>query len=139
MDDSVLKCKRNRAELILEHLNEQEPGVIKFTKEEEEENKLVVLDLELNVNRKRHYITKKRTLLTIKKQSNRRECTRRGVIKGYSDRAKALCDPQYLQEEIRTIEESFVENGKTKKAEIQTSMKDHAQNRQTNQKRTTEE
>ena len=56
VDDSVLKCKRNRAEPILNHLNQQEPGVIRFTKEEEEENKLAVLDLELNVNRKRKKI-----------------------------------------------------------------------------------
>ena len=52
VDDSVLKCKRNRAEEILNHLNEQEPGIIKFTKEEEVENKLPVLELECNVNRK---------------------------------------------------------------------------------------
>ena len=78
VDDSVLKCKRNRAEEILDHLNAQEPGIIKFTKEEEEENKLAVLDLELNVNRKRkkvefnvHYKTTN-TNITIKKQSNHR-------------------------------------------------------------------
>ena len=37
VDDSVLKCKWNRAEEILNHLNEQEPE-INFTKEEEEDN-----------------------------------------------------------------------------------------------------
>ena len=121
VDDSVLKCKRNRAEPILNHLNQQEPGVIRFTKEEEEENKLAVLDLELNVNRKRkkiefnvHY-KKTNTNITIKKQSNHRECTKRGVIKGYSDRAKTLCDPQYLEEELRNIEEVFLENGYMKR------------------------
>ena len=55
VDDSVLKCKRNRAEEILNHLNDQEPE-IKFTKEEEEDNKIAVLDLELNVNRKKKKI-----------------------------------------------------------------------------------
>ena len=35
VDDSVLKCKRNRSDEILDHLNEQEPGIIRFTKEEE--------------------------------------------------------------------------------------------------------
>ena len=44
VDDSVLKCKRNRAEEILNHLNEQEPGIIKFIKEEEEDNKIAALD-----------------------------------------------------------------------------------------------
>ena len=91
VDDSVLKCKRNRAEEILEHLNNQEPGIIKFTKEEEEDNKLSVLDLELNVNRKRkkiefnvHY-KKTNTNITIKKKSNHKESTKKAVIKGYSD------------------------------------------------------
>ena len=55
VDDSVLKCKRSRAEDILNHLNNQEPE-IKFTKEEEEDNKIAVLDLELNINRKRKKI-----------------------------------------------------------------------------------
>ena len=129
VDDSVLKCKRNRAEQILEHLNRQEPGVIKFTKEEEEENKLAVLDLELNINRKRkkiefnvHY-KKTNTNITIKKQSNHRECTKRGVIKGYSDRAKTLCDQQYVEGELKNIEEVFIENGYTKR-EIHNAMKE---------------
>ena len=68
----------------------------------EEDNKLAVLDLELNVNRKRkkiefnvHY-KKTNTNITIEKQSNHRESTKKGIIKGYVDRAKALCDPQYL-------------------------------------------
>ena len=129
VDDSVLKCKRNRSEEILEHLNEQEPGVIKFTKEEEEENKLAVLDLELNVNRKRkkiefnvHY-KKTNTNITLKKQSNHRNSTKKGVIKGYSDRARALCDPQYLQSELQNIEDVFAENG-YKRKEIQNAMKE---------------
>ena len=54
VDDSVLKCKRNKA--ILNHINSIEPEHIKFTMEEEENNKLVVLDLELNVNRKKEKI-----------------------------------------------------------------------------------
>ena len=53
VDDSVLKCKRERAGQILDHLNNIEPESIKFIKEEEENNKLPVLDLELNVNRKK--------------------------------------------------------------------------------------
>ena len=52
VDDSVLKCQREKASQILDHLNSIEPDSIKFTKEEEEDNKLPVLDLELNVNRK---------------------------------------------------------------------------------------
>ena len=49
VDDSVLKCKRNRSDVILDHLNEQDTA-IKFTKEEEKDNKMSLLDLECNVN-----------------------------------------------------------------------------------------
>ena len=56
VDDSILKCKHNKAGAILDHLNSIEPDAIKFTKEEEENNKLSVLDLELNVNRKKKKI-----------------------------------------------------------------------------------
>ena len=40
VDDSVLKCLRRKSEPILNHLNSIEPGVIRFTKEEEIDNKL---------------------------------------------------------------------------------------------------
>ena len=52
VDDSVLKCKRERTDVILAHLNSIEPEHITFTKEEEVEGKLAVLDLELGINRK---------------------------------------------------------------------------------------
>ncbi len=88
VSDSVSKCKRDRSESILKHLNSQEPGVLKFTKEEEENNKLAVLDLELNLNRKQkrvefnvHY-KKTHTNIMPKKRSNHRESTKRGVMKG---------------------------------------------------------
>ena len=51
----------------------------------------------------------------LKKRSNHRESTKRGVIKGYSDRARALCDQQYLEQELMNIEDVFVENGYSKK------------------------
>ena len=116
VDDSVLKCKRHKAQLILDHLNSIEPDHITFTKEEEEDNKLAVLDLQLNVNRKKkkiefnvHYKTTN-TNITIKKKSNHRDHTKRGIIKGYSDRVRKLCEPEYLEEESRNIEEVFKEN-----------------------------
>ena len=129
VDDSVLKCKRNKASEILQHLNDIEPGIINFTKEEEENNKLSVLDLELNINRKTkkieynvHY-KKTNTNITIKKKSNHKESIKRGVIKGFSDRARALCDQQYLEQEINNIEQVFIENGYTKE-EVKSSMKE---------------
>ena len=121
VDDSVTKCKKNRAKKILDHLNSIEPEHIRFTMEEEEDNKLPVLDLVLMVNRKTkkieftvHY-KKTNTNITIKKKSNHRESTKSGVIKGYTERAKALCDPQYLKEELENIGEVFEENGYSKK------------------------
>jgi len=85
--------------------------------EEEDNNKLPVLDLELNVNRKTkkiefsvHY-KKTHTNITIKKRSNHKTSTKRGIIKGYAERAKALCDPQYLESEMKNIEKVFTENG----------------------------
>ena len=68
-----------------------------------------------------HY-KKTHTNITIKKQSNHGESIKKGIIKGYADRAKALCDPQYLQDELKNIEEVFEENGYTKR-EIRRSMK----------------
>ena len=91
------------------------------------ENKLPVLDLECNVNRKQkkinfivHY---KPTKKQLKKRSNHRENTKKGVIKGYSDRARALCDPQYLQDELQNIEEVFVENGYSRR-EVRKAMEE---------------
>ena len=127
VDDSVLKCRRNRSDEILDHLNKQEPGIIRFTKEEEKENKLPSLDLEMNVNRKRkkvefnvHY-KPTNTNITLKKQSNHSESTKKGVIKGYIDRARALCDAQYLEGELQNIEEMFIANGYDRR-EVQREM-----------------
>ena len=129
VDDSVLKCKRHKAQQILDHINSIEPEHIKFTKEEEEDNKLAVLDLELNVNRKRkkiefnvHY-KKTNTNITIKKKSNHTDRTKRGIIKGYSDRAKKLCDSEYLSNELQNIKDVFKENGYEEK-EIEDAMKE---------------
>ena len=129
VDDSVLKCKRNKANIILDHINSIEPEYIKFTKEEEENNKLAVLDLELNVNRKKkkvefnvHY-KKTNTNITIKKKSNHKETIKKGVIKGYAERARALCDPEYLNSELKNIEQVFEDNGYTKE-EIRGAMRE---------------
>ena len=117
VDDSALKCKNNRADEILNHLNSIEPDSIRFTKEEEKDGRLAVLDLELIVNRKEkkiefdvHYKATN-TNITIKKRSNHRESTKRGVIKGYADRARALCDSKYLEEELKNIRDVFKDNG----------------------------
>ena len=127
VDDSVLKSNKEKADDILNHLNSIDPENIKFTMEKEENNKLSSLDLEMNVNRKTkkvefsvHY-KKTNTNITIKKRSNHRESTKRGVIKGYADRARAYCDPPYLESEIKNIVDTFEDNGYTRK-EIEAAM-----------------
>ncbi len=116
VDDSVLKCKRIRSSEILNHLNSIEES-INFTKEEEENNTLPALDLGLNVDRKRkkiefnvHY-KKTNTNITIKKRSNNTESTKRGVIKGFAERARKYCDPRYLKTELDNIVDVFEDNG----------------------------
>ena len=85
--------------------------------------------LGLNVNRKRQkiefnvYYKKTNTNITIKKKSNHPESTKKGIIKGYSDRAKALCDPEYLNDELKNIKEVFKENGYAEE-EIEKAMKE---------------
>lgn len=128
VDDSVLKCKQDRASTILEYLNSIDPEHIRFTKEEEENNKLPSLDLELNVNREEKrvefnvYYKKTNTNITIKKKSNHTDKTKRGVIKGYTERARSYCDPAYLNKELENIVNVFQDNGYSK-AEIKKAMK----------------
>ena len=116
VDDSILKCRRERAEQILQYINSIEPDVIKFTKEEEEDGKIAVLDLELNINRRQKKIgfnvfyKKTNTNITIKKRSNHRESIKYGVIKGYADRARAICDEEHIVAEMENIKEVFQDN-----------------------------
>ena len=83
----------------------------------------------MNVNRKRkkiefnvHYKATN-TNITIKQKSNHTDRVKRGIIKGYSDRARALCDPEYQEEELCNIKEVFKENGYTEN-EIENAMKE---------------
>ena len=117
VDDSTLKCKSHEADQILDHLNSQEPGIIVFTKEEEQQGNLAVLDLKNMVNRR----TKKveftvnykttHTNINVKAKSNHPDNMKRAIMKGFSERARALCDDEYLEDEIKNIEDTFVANG----------------------------
>ena len=107
VDDSKVKCEREEANTILQSINDMEPGVIEFTMEEEhEEGILPVLDLKQTVDRKSkmirfgvHYKAT-HTNINIKEKSNHPEGMKRGIIKGFIDRAKALCDKEQLQDEL---------------------------------------
>ena len=51
------------------------------------------------------------TNITIKKHSNHRDTVKKAVIKGYADRARALCDDENLEAEMQNIVDVFKENG----------------------------
>ena len=117
VDDSETKCKEGEAQEILDHLNTIEPGVIVFTKEDQVGDVLPVLDLKQTVDRKTkrimcsvHY-KKTHTNINVKKRSNHPESMKRAIIKGFADRARALCDEKHLAEELHNIEDVFVANG----------------------------
>ena len=73
------------------------------------------------------YITRKQTLTLRKKKSNHRESTKRGVIKGYADRARSYCDPGYLEDELNNIIDIFEDNGYTRK-EVKDAMESKERN-----------
>ena len=56
-------------------------------------------------------ITRKQIQKLPLKISNHTKSTKKGIIKGYSDRAKKLCNPEYLNGEIKNIQEVLKENG----------------------------
>ena len=113
VDDSELKCKKEDSEKILEHLNGMEKGVIQFTKEEQKEDILPVLDLKRKVDRKTkqvecmvHY-KKTHTNIIVNEKSNHPPYMKKGIIKGFEDRPRALCDDQHLGNELKNIEDVF--------------------------------
>ena len=56
---------------------------------------------------------------------------------GYGDRARrALCDPQYLERELKNVEAVFVENGYARK-EVQTAMQQKEQQADENEEEQT--
>ena len=117
VDDSETKCKEGEAQEILDHLNIIEPGVIVFTKEDQEGDVLPVLDLKQTVDRKTKkiecsvYYKKTHTNINVKERSNHPESMKRAIVKGFTDRARALCDEKHLAEELNNIEDVFVANG----------------------------
>ena len=86
----MLKCKKDRTNVILTHLNNIEPEYIKFAKQKEEEGKHALLYLELVNNRKNrqrvfgvHY-KKTHTNITMKKNQNHKQNAKKRKIKGYA-------------------------------------------------------
>jgi hypothetical protein len=99
VDDSEIKLEKDQSDEILDHLNSIEKGIIEFTKEEQENDVIPVLDLKQKVNRKTKQIEctvhykKTHTNINVKERSNHPSSMKKGIIKGFADRARALCDP----------------------------------------------
>ena len=117
VDDSEIKCRSDDSEKILQHLNAMEENIIVFTKEEQKEDSLPVLDLKQNVNRETgkiectvHY-KKTHTNINVKEKSNHPHFMKKGIIRGFTERARALCDEKHLNDELQNIEDVFVANG----------------------------
>ena len=51
------------------------------------------------------------TDINVKERSNHPESMKRAILKGFADRARALCDEKHLAEELHNIEDVFVANG----------------------------
>ena len=52
---------------------------------------------------------------------------KKGIIKGFTERAKRLCDDEYLEEELKNIEDIFVANGYRRDI-VKEYMKDEREN-----------
>ncbi|KAL9986883.1 hypothetical protein ACROYT_G001092, partial [Oculina patagonica] len=57
------------------------------------------------------YYKKTRTNINVKERSNHPESMNRAIVKGFTDRARALCDEKHLAEELNNVEDVFVANG----------------------------
>ena len=107
---------KEKSEEFLNILNDQEPR-IKFEAEYENENKeLNYLDIKIINTKERSYEFKIHrkdaiTNVQIKTESCHDNKVKYGVFKGFLSRAKAICSPKYIKEEIEFITNVFVENG----------------------------
>lgn len=118
---------------MLEHLNGVEPNVILFTKEDQGKYVLPLLDRKQKVIRKTkqvecviHY---KKTHTSIKERSSNSPYVKMDIIKGFADKAWALCDNEHLnEEELKNVEDVFVANG-FKRKKVQEYMKEDKRER----------
>ena len=102
---------------MLEYLNSIEPGIIRFTMEDLENDEIAVLDLKQQINGKTKDIQfsvnhkSTHTNIYVDAQSDHPEIMKKDIIEGFGDRARSLCDKDTLQEELQNLEEIFMENG----------------------------
>ena len=117
VDDSELKCKKTESHAILEDINNIKKDVIVFTIEEQVNDTISVLDLKQTIDRRTkkikfdvHY-KPTHTNINVNARSNHPEYMKKGIIKGFAERARALCDTDCLEREMKNLEDVFVANG----------------------------
>ena len=58
------------------------------------------------------YTTRRRTpTYNVKEKSNHLHFMKKGIIRGFPERDRALCDEKHLNDELQNIEDVFVANG----------------------------
>ncbi|CDW59370.1 hypothetical protein TTRE_0000770301 [Trichuris trichiura] len=101
--------------VFLEVLNHEFPNVIKFTIEKEVEEKVLFLDIliirsqegiKTTVYRKPTHSDK-----YVEYTSHHPRHIMTGILRGVVDRALAICDPEYLEEELVHLQRTFEKNG----------------------------
>ena len=111
VDDSELKCEESQAESILNDINKIKKDVIVFTMEKQQGDTLAVLDLKQTIDRRTKrikfdvYYKPTHTNLNVRSKSNHPETIKRGIQKGFAERARALCDEENLEKEPKNIED----------------------------------
>jgi hypothetical protein len=117
VDDRGIKLKKDQLDAVLDHLNSIDKWIIEFTKEEQENDVIPVLDLKQKVNRRTKQIEcmvhykKTHTNINVNGRSNHPSSMKKGIVKGFADRARALCDPGCVEGELKNVQDVFVANG----------------------------
>ena len=117
VDDTFVIWSHGEEELgrFLAHLNQVHPR-IQFTVERETDNQLAFLDvlvLRRTDGSLGHKVYRKPTHTNryLHKQSNHHPSQKRAVLKTLVDRARRICEPRYLDDELRHLELALQANG----------------------------
>ncbi|KFD47209.1 hypothetical protein M513_11916 [Trichuris suis] len=115
VDDIFAITTVGKEETFLEHLNSLYPTKIKLTMEKEVDNKLPFLDVLVikQGNNLKTTVYRKPTHSDryLHFTSHHPMAVKRGIVKGMVDRAHAICDPTFLQSELKHITHTLTANG----------------------------
>ena len=137
VDDTFVVWSHGEEKLknFLHFLNSQNPR-IQFTMETEKNNQIAFLDVlvEKQPNGKlSHKVYRKPTHTDryLNKASNHHPGQKRGVIKTLANRATRICEPKYLEEELKHLETALENNGYAPQ-EIKRALRPRAMNKPKN-------